>query len=640
MNQSKLEKLNIYYPKRFVKFFRERYLKDPSKYAELERDISSARLPVTVPSYLAITYFYTLLLTPIFALISYFIFANLGVLFSFGENVAARLGVSSPFEKEPLYLVLRIVISIISFLALFFLARYIFFKIPSIISSQRRGKIDAALLHVANIMHGMAKGGMPILEIFKVVAEERQVTGEVGKEFSIILRDIEFFHKDIISAMRNVIDTTPSEKLKEFLEDLISVIKGGGSIVEFLEFKTSHYVEEKERFQDVFISSYEILAEMYVAIFVVAPLFALIIFVVMGLMNETTDRLMEMIVYLYIPLGAIGFLWLLNSMRVEERIAWKGEKVRGISLKVTMTDGRGPNFIERKGTLWKIHSAFTKLKKMIRISTLKRKPEYTFIGSIPLAVVFIILEIGKLSLESLVIFGYIIAILPYVIAYEWRSWRIRKMEKELPNFLRSMGSLNESGLPIVSAIRVLSTSKLGALAYEIINLRKDIEWGKLVTEAFERFEDRIGSGLVSKVVSILNKALEATDNVKAAIFTAANDAEMFLDFRERIRNAMFVYTAIIYITFAVFLFTVVVLLKNFIGVFSSMELNAPTTYFRPPNVDFLTKTFYHAVLINGFFGGIIAGVMSGGGIRDGLKHSVAILVVAVLVFVYALGIPL
>ncbi|WP_456478398.1 type II secretion system F family protein [Geoglobus ahangari] len=643
------EKFNVWVPKRLVKFYRARYEKRRDKYSWLERNLISSRLPVTVPKLLAIALFYPAILLPVFAFVSVAISRKIEYIYLMYSNkeippelkVIKDVPVEFSFQKPDVFVV-EVLSFVILTLALLYLTRVAILRYPRLVVSQRRSKIESTLPHVVNIMLGMTKGGTPLLEIIKTVAEERTVTGEVGKEFSVIIREVMMFHRDIISAMRYVANTTPSPKLSEFLEDLISVVEGGGSLSDFLEFKSAHYIEERERYHEIFINSLEILAEVYVSLFVVAPLFTLIVFIVMGMMGEDIHTVSRVIVYGYIPLGGLLFIWLIRSMMRSEKAGWVSGKVIPVFLRARVVEnGRENAFVYRTDFKSKLMTKVAAVRRRLNLPELLKNPEYTLIVTLP-ASIFVIAAMKPYRPETVLGMLFAVIAVPYVVLYEYRNRMIRKLEEELPEFLKQLGSLNESGLTLVAALRVLSTTNLGALTKEVMNIRKDVEWGRLITEALQRFDERVGSNVVSKVVSILVKALEATDNVKAAIFTAATDAEMYLEFRKRIANEMFVYTVIVYITFAVFLFTVVVLNQNFVKVFGSISVpeSFVGTSFTFPDVEKLTTLFYHATLLNGFFSGLVAGVMGAGSIKSGLKHSLIMVLVSILVFHQFVGVSL
>ena len=624
--------MEILYPKGLAKYYFRKYLKNKSKYEWLERSLKASRLPITTPEFLAAVTFYTILFIPISAFLAYGVYVISQKFFVSASELSFLHG------KE---LVLSIPLSILSGAAVLFLFRSLLLRIPSIIARNRRAKIDATLYHVASLMLGMAKGGTPLLDMFKTIAEERHVTGEIGKEFSIIVRNVVVFGKDVITSIREVASTTPSQKFRDFLEDLASVLEGGSSLSEFLEFKISHLTEERERAYELYISSYEILAEIYVALLIVAPLFSLIVFVVMNMMNEDTMNLMRAIVYLYIPLGGLAFIYLLKSSKLLEEEKWRGERISEIFLHATVSGNSVSRLKRKSGVKVFAKKVLRWVEKSIRMRSFLRDPKLSFVFSVPAAAIIFFALSGTMRLESALVFSFVTAFLPYTILYEYGSYKLRRLEKYLPDFLRGLGSLNESGLNIVTAIKVMSSSQLGVLTEEVQRMRKDIEWGRLVTEALERFEERVGSSIVSKVVSIINRALLATSNVRAAIFAAASDVELLLDFRERLKNAMFSYMVIIYVTFGVFLFTVVVILQNFIAVFSNFSVTQIAgAYFNPPNLGEMSTLFYHASLINALVNGIIAGVMSEESVSAGLKHSMLLMTICLAVFAFVVGVGL
>jgi flagellar protein FlaJ len=51
-----------------------------------------------------------------------------------------------------------------------------------------------------------------------------------------------------------------------------------------------------------------------------------------------------------------------------------------------------------------------------------------------------------------------------------------------------------------------------------------------------------------------------------------------------------------------------------------------------PDVEGLTRLFYHTSLINGLIGGLVAGVMGEGELKSGLKHAILLVFIAFVSF--------
>ena len=127
--------------------------------------------------------------------------------------------------------------------------------------------------------------GPRLMPIFRSLSHRADIYGEVALEFRQIVRDADFFGYDVVTAIRHLTETTPSEKLKDFLEDLLSVIESGGDMAEFLSMRVRLYQEEARFEQKQFLNILSIVAESYVTLFVAGPLFLIIIMVVMGMMG-------------------------------------------------------------------------------------------------------------------------------------------------------------------------------------------------------------------------------------------------------------------------------------------------------------------------------------------------------------------
>jgi flagellar protein FlaJ len=77
------------------------------------------------------------------------------------------------------------------------------------------------------------------------------------------------------------------------------------------------------------------------------------------------------------------------------------------------------------------------------------------------------------------------------------------------------------------------------------------------------------------------------------------------------------YIAIIYVSFFVFLFTIILLFRSF---FVSIE-GSPMLGMAVMSATEMHRIFFHMTSIQAFFGGLVAGKMGEGTVNAGLKHS-------------------
>ena len=166
-------------------------------------------------------------------------------------------------------------------------------------------------------MYAMRRGGAQMMTIFRSLSDRANIYGEVALEFRQIVRDAEFFGYDVVSAIRHLSETTPSEKLKDFLEDLLSVIESGGDMAEFLSMRVRLYQEEARFEQRQFLTVLSLVAESYVTLFVAGPLFLIIIMVVMGMMGGSAVFQLALVTYVVLPIGSVVFILLIDLISIK-----------------------------------------------------------------------------------------------------------------------------------------------------------------------------------------------------------------------------------------------------------------------------------------------------------------------------------
>ena len=192
---------------------------------------------------------------------------------------------------------MQAIVVIVSFVIGTFIGYAVLLRLPGIEKNNRKIKINLTLHNAVAYMYAMRRGGAQMMTIFRSLSDRANIYGEVALEFRQIVRDADFFGYDVVSAIRHLSETTPSEKLKDFLEDLLSVIESGGDMAEFLSMRVRLYQEEARFEQRQFLNVLSIVAESYVTLFVAGPLFLIIIMVVMGMMGGSAVLQLALVTY-------------------------------------------------------------------------------------------------------------------------------------------------------------------------------------------------------------------------------------------------------------------------------------------------------------------------------------------------------
>ncbi len=95
--------------------------------------------------------------------------------------------------------------------------------------------------------------------------------------------------------------------------------------------------------------------------------------------------------------------------------------------------------------------------------------------------------------------------------------RIRILENSIPGFLRRLAAINDVGMPLPDAIRSVSKANIGVLGSEVKLIYKDLVWSNSIQNALMKFERRVRTVSISRMVTLITKASETTGNIKETL---------------------------------------------------------------------------------------------------------------------------
>lgn len=192
---------------------------------------------------------------------------------------------------------------------------------PSQKVSSRRKNIEVNLPFVLTHMGAIAESGVPPQMIFKLMSQFREY-GEISKEMGKIVRNIDMFGIDPLTAIKGVAQKTPSESLRQLLYGFVTTTESGGNIKTYLKSAGTQALFEWRMKRERFLQELSAYAEFYTGLLIAAPLFMIAIFSVMNMIQPTIGGytildLMRLSIYLIIPLLNGGFLLFLRGVEVE-----------------------------------------------------------------------------------------------------------------------------------------------------------------------------------------------------------------------------------------------------------------------------------------------------------------------------------
>ncbi len=153
---------------------------------------------------------------------------------------------------------------------------------------------------------------------------------------------------------------------------------------------------------------------------------------------------------------------------------------------------------------------------------------------------------------------------PYGFYMARKQREVRQIERRLPDFLRDVAEAGRFGMTLAEAIVVSSGGRYGKLTPEIKKMAAQISWGVPATEALRLFSERVKTPMVQRVVAIIVKSSDAGGDVADVLTMVSHDTKENQLTEDERRIAMSTYIAVIYISFLVFLVTIVILNVTFL----------------------------------------------------------------------------
>lgn len=622
-------------------------VRNNEKYSEVRRKLRSAHIFTPYDEYVSTGMLYSLLVAVVIfifgLIIAYILVSSTGFPTLYMNpgfaDIASKL---TPYKN---------ILS--AFLAAFFAALLVgygayklYMSMPYFQASIRKVKIDTQLPHAITYMYSLSRGETNIVQVIRSIAGLSNVYGEISNEFAMVLRDMELLGVDLMTALANVQSTTPSESFRTFIGNLVTVVDTGGDITEYLGMQIENLRTKARSEQTLFLEMLGLVAESYVTGFVAGPLFIITMGVTLGSMQSSMNTLLVIITYAVLPIGSVAFIIFIDMIvpKDEHRIGLlTGEGVDnflGIRVKK-----------EEEEALYKVYYAAKKKRKLVEflrnpLKSCYEDPSKVLYISAPAALLVIlyafIINLRKLTgyvaasnnLTDYILLALIVGIVPYLFFYEVNIRKIRKVEGAIPQFLKDISTVNETGLSLAESIRVLLRTEQGVMRRYVEKIYTHLRWGCGTAEAFMRFADTVRANTLSRVVTLITKASETSGDITGVLDIATKDALISLQLKKDKYTSMIIYIIIIYITFLVFLYIVYTLSTTFIPEMAKAGKIGLKGFTAAPQISpgFYSVYFYHTALIQGFFSGLIAGVMGEGNPRSGLKHSIIMILTAYLAF--------
>jgi len=194
-----------------------------------------------------------------------------------------------------------------------------FYVYPTYRADSLKRDLEDEMPFATGYMSILAGAGVPPDFIWRSLAQI-DASLSISSVARNVVRDIELFGFDAISALETTSKRTPSERFKEMLEGFISVVHSGGNLVKYLRDRTQQYMKLKRIALKRFSDTLGVLAEFYVTLMVAGSLIFVVMLAVMSMLGGggfgflDSRLLLQLLTYIGLPVGSVVFLVILDMV--------------------------------------------------------------------------------------------------------------------------------------------------------------------------------------------------------------------------------------------------------------------------------------------------------------------------------------
>ncbi|UCC58783.1 MAG: type II secretion system F family protein [Candidatus Bathyarchaeum sp.] len=195
----------------------------------------------------------------------------------------------------------------------------VFYSYPTYRADSLKRALEDELPFTTGYMSILAGAGVPPDFIWRSLAQVDESLA-VSTVARTVVRDVELFGYDAISALETTSRRTPSERFKELLEGFISVVHSGGSLEKYLGDRSQQYLKLKKIALRRFSDTLGVLAEFYVTLMVAGSLIFVVMLAVMAMLGSggfsplDSRLLLQLLTYIGLPIGSMIFLVILDVL--------------------------------------------------------------------------------------------------------------------------------------------------------------------------------------------------------------------------------------------------------------------------------------------------------------------------------------
>jgi len=469
-----------------------------------------------------------------------------------------------------------------------------FLLVPMSKASDRSMALEREMPFAAAYISVMASGGIAPYTSFKRLSEV-DLMPAMRAEARDILKDVEIFGVDPLTALETAARKNPLDIFADFLSGYASTVIIGGDIGHFLERKAEDIFKARALRVKAAAERLGMLLETFIIVMVMMSLCFYILFSVDAIYSVGTSVYSGIILYTYIftPLLSMMFIYLAHTMQPKSPITdMRPYKIFAISAAL--------------GTV--VFLLLTGFMGLVSV------PPFTSIASL-------------VPLPTAVAITLVVATAPAAIVYERLSKERTGLEAGINSFLRDLTEVRKTGLSPERCIESLAPREYGVFSKELRKISSEISWGIPVKRVIMEFVKRTKSWMSQLVMFLLVETIDVGGGTIGMIESLSRFNNLTQEVEKEKKMQVRPYVFMPYLASILLVATTIMMMSFTTG---TLTMNIPgaaasTRDFTQMKTIFITSVVFHSYLI-----GIVAGKISEESIAAGFKHATILVIIAAL----------
>src|SRR5712692_8836526 len=249
--------------------------------------------------------------------------------------------------------------------------------------------------------------------------------------------------------------------------------------------------------------------------------------------------------------------------------------------------------------------------------------------------------VGKFSIDRFLLLGGIVALIPPALIYLAESKRRDSIDNNIPHLIRDIADAGRSGMTLTRAIEISSERDYGPLTKELKRLMAKVSFRVPLEKALQYFADSTGTMLARRSSMLIAEANKSGGDIQESMESVAKHVQDIQYLENKRRATLRPFIGVMYISFAVFLVTVYLLITSFFTQLANTNFGGAGASvggvgfnFVSLPLDKITAVFLYMAMIEAAFAGMVGGKMATGYLKDGLKHAILLMMICFVTFVF------